>query len=1402
VDASTSGFALAEAFVRILPDADGFRATADRDLKAQMAGDKVTVPVGAETGEVIRKVADLKAILGLLTKRAYSARLIADDAHLQAQLAKIIAALKALSKRTAAPKVSLEGATGIETELLAIAAGLDRLSGKVARAHVEIDDDDAERRLGLLITQLSALQGRLTNLRLKVEDPDALARIAALKAALGSLHDQVVSINAAEIIATPDDAAIKHSLGRIAAEARALGLADLADVNVDPGKIQASLIRLKTLLARTPGGGGLPGLADLMDINIPPSVVLTQLARLKEAMGKSNVTLTDVLDVNLNDTQVAAAVAKLQKAFNNLGNESVSIGIPTLPALAEIAKLRAALGSLVDATDFGQVISAIEKELGTALRELSNEFSKKLTVKEAVVAGVDIASWDAAAAEIQKILGSIRLKALNPDFNQSQLSALVAEVQAKLNTLSVKALSVGIDQAGLDALIASIQAKLNSLHTPLAEFQIPDLSPIAKAEGLFADLVAEVNKVDPAMRKATTAAKGAGAGFGLLGAAVAGAGGWFGFLTGKVTLFGGAFGKLPILGSIGAWHLLAEAVIELGGTLIPAAIAFAAWGAAASQTAIDVYKRISSIRTATSALSLPLPGLSAKFAQMAASVQPQVYVLLGEALISVNSKAGAFQGVIQATGKVLDDLGARFTYAVTTGNTLSTVMRGAASDLAGWGSVIGNIGGIIGGVLKVLPGYAQPVLHALDDVTHALELLVNSQIGQTVLQWGTAFHGAIIWIGLLGTAVSSLIKLGLGQLGGLLTNIGTRLFALGGEAEGAGAALGKIGTAVTGLAGLPWGWIVIAAAGIAYLVYTLVTAKSAAQQFADAVQQNVITAAPLANLYGTITGVIAQTSREMAASTAIIRQASAATTEHVRARLQDSRAYIQAQHDIGNYSAVLGVATQDQQIVNRHIAEATGIFGTTTAAWSALNAAGVTSAQLLDTNKQHWAEALIEAEAYNQALRDVTGGSGRYLAAVNALNYANADQGNQLGALDADIAKVNAAQDQLIGTLVGAQLASDTYQQGLYTIAQNYNAAAGSGKTLAQQLASLGSEAKFAGATLTGTSQASVALNSAWYGQIQTAQKLFDALQLQNISTKDLSTVVATTAGQMLTWAGNNTEARGVIISLINDALGPGVVSFQNLDSWVAQNSTTMGGLNAIVAKTTLNASQLAGVLQGQLNQLLAQAAINARERPRQRRQRRAAAGQRRRRPGHQDVPADVPEQRAGRGEGVRRLGEERAGSEPAGGHGPVDPDDHPAAAGDGQLQQPGTAAGAAAVHQLGERRRRRRHQRGRQSVDRADLQAGPVPEQRPGADGTGQPEDIREVGRPGRRVRAGTVQEAGRRAVHVPDGHAGAVHGQAHGLDGAAGPARVRAARRRGRQQRDGAVQEGSGHAVADAIR
>lgn len=680
----------------------------------------------------------------------------------------------------------------------------------------------------------------------------------------------------------------------------------------------------------------------------------------------------------------------------------------------------------------------------------------------------------------------------------------------------------------------------------------------------------------------------------------AAAAGRFGFLQSHVQLFGGALtqaGVPAILAAASGLHLVTEAVIETAGTLIPAAVAFTAFGVAAVPTVKDLYAQLHSVYTVNQAFGAQIQPLTGGFTKMAQAVQPKVYTLFGEALVIANKQTGTFTTLAQQGGKALDDLGARFTYAVTQGNGFSTFVKHAGADLAGWGNLIGNIGGIIGGLLKAVPGYAETILGVLNSVTHGIEVVVNSGLGQWLLSIGLAAHGAILYIGLLASGFSLLASRGLAAAAPLLLNAAVGLERLGPAGKAAAGGMLNLAAGAEKAATLPWGWISIAAAGLGFLVYQLVNAKDAAQNF-NASMQQVIANANLGNLQATITSAITATNQKVAQSAMQVTQAQKAQLTVGTTAASRWVAYSSAvknavtTHD--QYIAGARQLNQQNALVQSRIAALGKQYGGTANALALLNGAGITAAQITSTNAQTWAEAQIEISAYNKALNIGVTSNGQYAAALNAINFAAGDSKNALGQVASALQSVSQDQSSLLNTIIGGQTALDTFEQGIGTLAQNFQQVTGKGGSVSTTLANLKGQASLAGAALGGTSQASYALNQAFYAQVQSAQSLVGSLEQSAASAGILKTVVATTAGQMTGFAGTNLEARTVLVDFINNALGPGTVSLQTLNKWVSQNSTSLQGMNSLLAQAVINASQLAGTLQQNLNQMLAQAAANA----------------------------------------------------------------------------------------------------------------------------------------------------------------------------------------------------------------
>lgn len=881
---------------------------------------------------------------------------------------------------------------------------------------------------------------------------------------------------------------------------------------------------------------------------------------------------------------------------------------------AEWQALRAQLGRSTPLNvDNGEVLAKI------AAAEAAYE-----ALRSAMEQGINIRSDTHAAADLAKSLASSGPVEQQLTLNPDQAYAALQDLQDRyleLRVLVESGMTLELRTDAFDSAITEAIDAVNRLRDR-AEQSIELDVDNSHALLAIADTSAAYNTLKATMSSSiglglasgagaavTSAAVGppggggGGAGIAAAGAAAGGAAanvqtftnGMRGLNT-QFRLFGGV---LPgFLGTIGAIHLIAEAVIELTGTMLPATIAFAAFGAAAVPTVTDLVSRMGTLHTVTQAFGVTLYPLTGGFSAVANAVQPEVYTLFGEALGIASAKTGTFSQLATSAGRVLDELGARFTNAITSSNTFNTIVGHASQDLAGWGNLIGNIGGIVGNVLKVLPGYAEILLNVLQSVSHALEVLTGSPFGQWLLGVGLAAHGALVWIGLLGTAFAVLASRGLAALAPLLLNVAAgleRVAIIGPVASE--AMLGMAGAAETA-AGLPWGWISLAVAGLGFLIYRMVTAKDAIQQMNAAVQQG-LQNAPLTGLTNALSSAYSIAAANLDKAKASLQQFTGQNSTALAAQrdmevgmihagsasTQLIQKYTGLSQNVSDYSAGLQQVKTDQQTVNDHMQQAGTLFGGVSNAWGLMNAAGITSAQVLDTNKSHWAEVIIELQSYNRALLATTQSAGRYGAAQNALNFQAGDQANQLGQLDQSMTKVTQAEDQLFNVLLGGEQTFTSFQQTIQ----------GTLSAQGQLTGGLAQAAKVAGASLSGLNAQSIALAQTYYGSaLPAAQKQIDALQMQAISTHDLTNVVATMAQTLLQYAGNNTAAQTSVVALINNALGPNVTTLQNVNKWTKTNAVSLSGYKSIIDKTQVAATQLGGVLQQDVVQMMAAATAAA----------------------------------------------------------------------------------------------------------------------------------------------------------------------------------------------------------------
>jgi hypothetical protein len=627
-------------------------------------------------------------------------------------------------------------------------------------------------------------------------------------------------------------------------------------------------------------------------------------------------------------------------------------------------------------------------------------------------------------------------------------------------------------QASLDKLLATMTAANARLVNP----KISDTG--------LARVAADVSAADVALDKLNARWAPAKNGAAATAAALSTLSYGWGRATGSIKLFGGALGAVPLLGSVGAVHLLTDAIVETAAVVGPAVIAFTAFGIAAVPAVQAIDLQMKNLNTVATALGVTIPGLSGGFQKAAAAVQPQVYQLFGDALYIAGQRGNAFVALAHSAGTVIDQLAARFTAAVTSGNGFGVFLRNATSDLSRLGDITGNVFGVFGNLLKVMPGYAQVLLTVADDFTKVAE--TASRVAAPVIGIGLAAHGAALYAGLLGTAVTFLATRGLTAIAGIALSAAAGLEKFGTAGGAASGALLKFGGAAEAAAALPWGWIGIAAAGLGLLVFALAQSRNAAQQFNETLQQT-LQNANLLSLNTTLMQAQAASAQQLAGAQAVLgqqtRQAGqlAGTAGGRFAAL--NLAFGQAAANAVTYSGGLTQVQAQGELVNQRVGALADKLGSTTAAWGALNAAGITSSQILNQDKSAWAAALVQVEATIKAY---------------------AEMGQQGGILGSDLNVINALASDQYTTMQQLNSAWDTY---LGNIGKLENSS-GSAITAFRQLTT---DAAKAGASFTGVNAASITLQNDFNQQLfPSIQQVIDGMRSAGAPVKSLAQYMST----------------------------------------------------------------------------------------------------------------------------------------------------------------------------------------------------------------------------------------------------------------------------------------------------
>lgn len=695
------------------------------------------------------------------------------------------------------------------------------------------------------------------------------------------------------------------------------------------------------------------------------------------------------------------------------------------------------------------------------------------------------------------------------------------------------------DLDGLIAKVAEAKALIKSIGATSIEVKVS----VTGISGPVAGAIAQIEALKAAMagldsKFVTVGVAGAGGGRG-------GRRGWWGWLNNPINLFGGkdntpAFLQfLPAwITGMAAWHVALDGVAEALAVVIPSVIALGIFGLAAAGPIGDLKTQLTNMNIVANATGQSVGPLRGQLGQLGDSVKPYVYSIFGEALSLVNTKLGVMQQMADGAGQVLSQLAARAELALSSGG-FSKFLANSMTDLSALGDIFGNIFGVIGNILKTLPGYAQGLLRALQDITGGLEAITSNSVVQNLTGMGFAFHGAVLWGGLLAGV------LGKGISGGLsLVARGAGAAAV--KLEGMGVMGGKAATIVDSLAGgagvaattLPWGWIAAGVLLVGFLVDKLITAKDATQQWIGSLQQGINSSS--AGSSGSIFSAQVQETQALAAAQKQLAASSAAVGDNMVIGSHATNAQVDALGHAATAVSDLQQAQQtlsgESQLYNQRIQGMAGTYGSVRAAQGMLVASGVKLGAFLSTNKTTWAQVQEEVYATSIAYKQM-GQVGPVLGADMAvLNYLAGDQYTNM-------TKLNQAWTTFIGLSTGME----TGFNGLIT-----------------GMRSLNTEDKNVHASFTGINASSITLQDTFEQQVSGMQGVIGSMRTAKASSHDMASVLSTILDPAVDkGALKNQGFRNQIYLLARQAGYTGPDALGPLSRWIDHNTTSLSKAKA-----------------------------------------------------------------------------------------------------------------------------------------------------------------------------------------------------------------------------------------------
>lgn len=660
-------------------------------------------------------------------------------------------------------------------------------------------------------------------------------------------------------------------------------------------------------------------------------------------------------------------------------------------------------------------------------------------------------------------------------------------------------------------------------------------------------------------------------------------------------------------------HWIIAGSAELLAVLVPATVAAAAWAFVWVQGATNVYTHLKAVFTATEALGqatgqtygemLGLNGQWQKFQNMA---NVGVYQALGSALLVLKEHFSDLAQVGYQVGQVFDTFAAKlvvdFSKAGWAGTTMDELLKDMIPDLIEVGQFFGNLGHAIALFAAQMPGLAEVLLMLFAQFTHLLVVvftltdhlgtagftvltvamafeefnrwggLVNNMLGRMGLQVDEVAGGFFTFERFSGTFLSLFMVLPrlIGTVSIALGTMVGRMAGISGVFGTAGAGITRFGTslelAAGGLTFFQAVAVVGVAIGLGIMIDKLETAQSAAQKFADSLNEIATKASNtqvlnvLANNVGLLqTQLKGATAQENQWNDAIGKTLPAgreagAVTEYMRSQQQA-------------YSSAIQTTISNIQIVSEHALQLANIYHTNLVGAEELaTMAGVNFMNTMSPSK--WIIALAQVASLAKGFAAMGTGAGAVGNDTAMLGIQSALAGTKVQQLN------SAISDFMTNVTSGTQLAGEFEN----SISQIGDVAATAKENLGKVTNIDLTTSEFAKSLKSFTGNGAQAWQN--FDQIvgSTAPQIIQWFNTAGAETgmsgKIFTNAVLEMEKQLVPFAGANKTAQAELIALANSA-GLNIKSFPQLTADIKDGKVNASDLSNAINQATIAMSNM-----------------------------------------------------------------------------------------------------------------------------------------------------------------------------------------------------------------------------------